>query len=74
MQTWRLKGCIRCGGNVFIEHDSYGWYLVCIQCGYHKELDIPNERRKKPAEEMEGAGAGYTEEELVHTMANLPRV
>jgi len=73
MQTWRLKGCIRCGGNVFIENDSYGWYLACIQCGYHRELDIPTRRRKQPAEEREGAGAGYTEEELIQTVLSLPR-
>ena len=73
MQTWRLKGCIRCGGNVFIEHDAYGWYLACIQCGYHRELDIPVERRKQPVVEREEAGAGYTEEELIQTALSLPR-
>lgn len=73
MQTWRLKGCIRCGGNVFIEHDSYGWYLACIQCGHHRELDIPTERRKRPVEEMEEVGTGHTEEELLQTVASLPR-
>jgi DNA-directed RNA polymerase subunit RPC12/RpoP len=29
----RLKACVRCGGDVFIEHDIEGRWLVCLQCG-----------------------------------------
>jgi len=47
---WRLKGCIRCEGDVFIDHDEYGWYEVCILCGCYRELDILTERGKWSAE------------------------
>ena len=29
----RLKGCKRCGGDLFLEHDMAGPYLSCLQCG-----------------------------------------
>jgi len=31
---WMMKNCPRCGGDMFIERDSYGWYEKCLQCGY----------------------------------------
>lgn len=31
---WKLKKCSRCGGDVFIDKDEYGWYEQCLQCGY----------------------------------------
>jgi rRNA maturation protein Nop10 len=39
--TWKLKGCSRCGGDLFIDKDSNGWYEECILCGNHRELMIP---------------------------------
>lgn len=30
----RLKGCPRCGGDLFPEYDIAGTDLVCLQCGY----------------------------------------
>jgi predicted nucleic acid-binding Zn-ribbon protein len=36
---WILKGCQRCGGDVFIDKDEYGWwYKGCLQCGWRDEL------------------------------------
>ncbi len=35
---WRLKSCIRCNGDSFLEKDYYGWYEVCLQCGYRYDL------------------------------------
>lgn len=32
--TIRLKGCPRCGGDLFPEYDVTGSDLVCLQCGY----------------------------------------
>jgi ribosomal protein S27AE len=30
-----LRGCPRCGGDVFAEHDPYvGLLLSCLQCGH----------------------------------------
>ena len=37
---WKLQGCHRCGGDVFIERDEYGWYQECLQCGWRDELTV----------------------------------
>ena len=57
-RTW-FKSCPRCHtGDVFLRRDHYGWYLDCLQCGWVKDLDHPNEanlalqprrRNKQPA-------------------------
>ena len=49
MAVWKLKGCIRCGGDVFIDRDEYGWYEGCLSCGYRSELVIPTKRDRKIA-------------------------
>ena len=28
----KLKGCKRCGGDLFLERDSEGVYVFCLQC------------------------------------------
>jgi DNA-directed RNA polymerase subunit RPC12/RpoP len=28
----KLKGCKRCGGDLFLERDSEGVYISCLQC------------------------------------------
>lgn len=38
MPRWRLKGCPRCGGDLFIEKDLDNWYEQCLQCSYRLEL------------------------------------
>ena len=48
----KLKGCKRCGGDLFLERDSEGVYITCLQCSavYVKRL-VPvtpvKTRRKK---------------------------
>lgn len=27
------KSCTRCGGDLYLEHDIYGTYRICLQCG-----------------------------------------
>jgi DNA-directed RNA polymerase subunit RPC12/RpoP len=29
----KVKGCKRCGGDLFLERDSEGAYVSCLQCG-----------------------------------------
>ena len=29
----KFKGCKRCGGDLFLERDSEGLYISCLQCG-----------------------------------------
>lgn len=36
----KLKSCARCGGDVFVEHDIDGLWLVCLQCG--RATPLPN--------------------------------
>jgi hypothetical protein len=38
MVMWELKKCPRCGGDMFIDRDIYGWYEKCLQCSYCCEL------------------------------------
>jgi len=35
---WRLKSCARCGGDVMVDYDQYGWHMQCLQCGSLWEL------------------------------------
>jgi hypothetical protein len=35
---WRLKGCPKCHGDVFLEKDITGWYERCLQCGYNRDM------------------------------------
>ncbi len=36
----KYKGCKRCGGDLFLERDSEGTYISCLQCSavYEKRL------------------------------------
>jgi tRNA(Ile2) C34 agmatinyltransferase TiaS len=38
MAIWELKKCPRCGGDMFVDGDIYGWYEKCLQCSYCCEL------------------------------------
>ena len=49
----KFKGCKRCGGDLFLERDSEGLYISCLQCGAiiakqkkHEE-PTPEPRRRK---------------------------
>jgi hypothetical protein len=46
---WKLRSCPRCGGDVFIDRDLYGWYEKCLQCGYCCELNGLGEFGQSPA-------------------------
>jgi hypothetical protein len=50
MVKWKIKGCSRCGGTTFIEHDIDGWYEQCIICSHRMELEDSrkfNDNRKE---------------------------
>ncbi len=44
---WKLKGCSRCGGDIFIGRDEYGWYSQCLQCGSRGELKQIDDVKKQ---------------------------
>jgi hypothetical protein len=43
MNIVKLKGCRRCGGDLFLERDSDGVNITCLQCSanYFKPLGPP---------------------------------
>ena len=43
---YKLKGCIRCGGDVSTTRDEYDWYEGCLQCGRQSNLEILMKLRK----------------------------
>ena len=38
MAVWKLKGCPRCNGDLFIQRETDGWYEECLLCGYQKDV------------------------------------
>ncbi len=48
MMTWKLKGCPRCRGDVFVTEDMNGWYEQCLQCSHRRELKDLAEYNKTP--------------------------
>jgi DNA-directed RNA polymerase subunit RPC12/RpoP len=39
----KIKGCKRCGGDLFLERDTEGAYISCLQCSavYARRLKPP---------------------------------
>lgn len=35
----KIKGCPKCGGDVRIDRDEYGWFEQCLQCGHAHDLE-----------------------------------
>ena len=33
------KRCLRCGGNIYLDRDYYGWYEQCLQCSHIRYLE-----------------------------------
>ena len=55
MAVWKLKGCPRCGGDLFLDGDEEKrWYEKCLQCSFTHELKNITEFHRlgdKPARE-----------------------
>jgi hypothetical protein len=34
MANWRISGCPRCKGDLFLDVDERGWFGHCLQCGH----------------------------------------
>jgi len=41
------KRCPKCGGNIFLDKDLYGWYEQCLQCSHTSYLDTVVEVRER---------------------------
>jgi len=49
----KKKRCPRCGGNIYLDSDRFGWYEQCLQCGVILYLDTVIEARNKVGEGVE---------------------
>ena len=57
MVVWKLKGCPRCGGDVFVDREFDVWYAQCLQCSHRSEVDVAVAPKKRPVP----AGAGRSD-------------
>jgi|DewCreStandDraft_4_1066084.scaffolds.fasta_scaffold12895_9 DNA-directed RNA polymerase subunit M/transcription elongation factor TFIIS len=32
------RKCPKCGGSLYLDYDTYGWYEQCLQCGHISDL------------------------------------
>ena len=39
--------CSKCGGNLYIDKDHYGWYEQCLQCGFTCDLKVVCKNEKE---------------------------
>ena len=46
----KKKRCPRCGGNIYLDIDCFGWYEQCLQCSVTRYLDTVIEVREKAGE------------------------
>jgi hypothetical protein len=43
------KRCPKCGGNLLLTSDIYGWSEQCLQCGKTIYLDVIYDKKSKTA-------------------------
>ena len=48
------KRCPKCGGNVYLDRDYYGWYEKCLQCAYTRDLESILEGREEVSQVIPG--------------------
>lgn len=63
---WKLKGCPRCGGDLYLDRGLDSWFAQCLQCGYERELIDIREfrvRRERVKEPVLAKGRAGDEEE-----------
>jgi len=46
---WRFKSCPKCSGDLFIDWDTDGWYVQCLQCGYLYDQDNTRKAKRETA-------------------------
>ncbi len=51
------RRCPKCGGNIYLDKDHYGWYEQCLQCGYSYLGVVPT-----ADSELKSDSVGQTEE------------
>ena len=68
MTVWKLKSCLRCSGDIYIDKDFDGWYEHCLQCGYLRPVSDPEAPQIHIADnrEKQAIGAGLIKGNAVH--------
>jgi hypothetical protein len=68
MESGFIKGkrCHRCGGNIYLDSDRFGWYEQCLQCSYTCYMDTIIEARDKIGEGTEFQILGSPELSPLH--------
>ena len=51
-----FKSCQRCSGDRSLEQDMYGWYVICLGCGYVTYPDIVDEKKSTAASRRAASG------------------
>jgi DNA-directed RNA polymerase subunit M/transcription elongation factor TFIIS len=49
MGKWKINGCPKCGGSLFVDRDTDGWYEQCINCSYRNALKVSKDSALKVA-------------------------
>lgn len=47
-----FKSCTRCSGDRVLDQDIYGWYMLCLACGY---VTYPELRTREPRRRLSRA-------------------
>ena len=56
MASLRTGSCPRCGGNLMLDSDIYGWFEKCLQCAWENDLEVLVESKEEP-QDMESVTA-----------------
>lgn len=62
MAQWKLRGCPRCRGDVYVEKDNEETNERCLQCGYVKQIGAGFTRKieRQPIEEKKKVAVGIS--------------
>ena len=52
------KRCPKCGGNIFLDRDHFGWYEQCLQCSHIRYLQTIVEVAEKVSRDNLGETEG----------------
>ena len=57
----KLKGCTRCGGDLFLEKDTEGSYVFCLQCSaVYVRRTAPVPRKARARKELANSRQGIS--------------
>ena len=41
------RRCPKCGGNMYLDKDHYGWYEQCLQCSFVSNLKVVYQEKEE---------------------------